>query len=130
MSLEEQVSTRMMGKGTESKLLLKVCDSLSPSPNPIPCEPTTQGKSVTYVSGTKCYLCLGPLKGSERTSFLSMTRVCVLFADFDGGASLVPATARSALGIAGSLLKSLSWRLAKLQTHTVITSADVCGNGT
>src|SRR6516162_6208808 len=35
---------------------------LSPSPNPIPCEPTTQGKSVTYVSGTKCYLCLGPLK--------------------------------------------------------------------
>jgi len=61
MSLEEQASTRMMGKGTESKLLLKVCDSLSPSPNPIPCEPTTQGKSVTYVSGTKCYLCLGPL---------------------------------------------------------------------
>jgi len=69
------------------------------------------------VSGTKCYLCLGPLKGSERTSFLSMTRVCVLFADFDGGASLVPATARSALSIAGCLLKSLSWRLAKLQSR-------------
>src|SRR5215467_10698842 len=51
-----------MGKGTESELLLKSAVIRCPLPQtPIPCEPTLKRKSVTYVSGTKCYLCLGPL---------------------------------------------------------------------
>jgi Transposase IS116/IS110/IS902 family len=36
-------------------------ESAGAFPKPHPLRAHTQGKSVTYVSGTKCYLCVGPL---------------------------------------------------------------------
>ena len=48
----------MLGKGTQSRLLRNGPRCAVPFPKPHPLLAHPQGKSVTHVPGTKCYLCV------------------------------------------------------------------------
>src|ERR1051326_1802503 len=57
VSLEGKASTRMMGKGTHQTVTKQTWIRCPLPQTPSPASPK-QGKSVTYVSGTKCYPCV------------------------------------------------------------------------
>src|SRR5215469_3884166 len=62
----------MLGKGTPSRRLRDTPVIRCPLPQtPSPANPLLMGKSVTYVSGTKCYLCLRSLIRSSPETWVN-----------------------------------------------------------